>query len=485
MKTNHIILLLILFLPFPILHADILYFQGAQKTQLTTVKTNGWVYLSLNDLKKIYEITATEEKSAHRFSLELPNHTLTFVEGNPFYLLDGTAKKMNLPFLSTGKKMYISLPDAEQIFRDITDEEVYVMCQLNSIVVGKETFNPDSIIVKEEEHELSFTLTSRSELITSVNDDKKGTLKLTLFNAVCKPTLVPPSDGRGAIKKVLLSQEHDKAILTFFYDAAMVEKIREELVGYGPSIRITFYLSKEKPAPEIKPKEKKVINTIVLDPGHGGRDPGAVGPSGVTESEIVLKIAKELRAILVKKGFRVIMTRNDDSFVRLRDRSHMANNTGAHLFISIHCNGSGVNSEATGFETYYLSTAKTGWARAVEAKENSVIEFEAPEEKESILEYILWDLAQNEHLRESSELAELIQDCMAAKVGIENRGVKQANFHVMREIYMPSVLVETAFITSPKEETKLKTEKFRKELAEGIADGIMEFKEIYEKRLNQ
>ena len=468
-----------------ILLADILYFHGTEKTQLTTIKTNGWVYVSLFDLKKIYELRVTEKKASHRFTIEFANHTLTFVEGNPFYLLDGDARKMNLPFMSMGKKMYISLPDAEQILKDITDENVYVMCQLNSIVVGKKTFNPDSIIMKEKDSKLSFTFTSSSELFSSMIDDKKGTLKLTLFNAVCKPALIPPSDGKGAIKKVLLAQEHDKATLTFFYDAGWVERIKQELVQYGPSIRVTFYMKKEKPPPEVKPKEKKSMNKIILDPGHGGRDPGAVSPDGITEKEIVLKIAKELKKILKKKGFTVIMTREDDSFVRLRDRSRMANNTGAHLFISIHCNGSGVNKEATGFETYYLSTAKTSWARAVEAKENSVVEFEAPEEKESILEYILWDLAQNEYLRESSELAELIQDCMATKISIDNRGVKQANFHVMREIYMPSVLVEAAFISSPKEVAKLKTAKFRKKIAEGIANGVMEFKEIYEKRLNQ
>ncbi len=479
-----LIIALIMCLP-QILLADMLLFHGTKKIQLTTIKTDGWAYVSLFDLKKIYDVTIKEKAAAHRFSFEFASHTLTFVEGNPFYLLDGKARKMNLPFLSVRNRLYISLADAEQILGDITDENVFVMCQLNSIVVGEKTFNPDSIVVKEKDGELSFTFASSTELITSVNDDKKGVMKLILFNAVCKPTLIPPSDGKGVIKRILLSQEHDKATLTFFYDPGWVEKTKQELVQYGPSIRITFYTKKEKPTPEVRPKEKMYINKIVIDPGHGGRDPGAVSPNGTTEKEIALMISKELKKILAQKGFTVIMTREDDSFVRLRDRSRMANNTGAHLFISIHCNGSGVNSEATGFETFYLSTAKTSWARAVEAKENSVIEFEAPEEKESILEYILWDLAQNEYLRESGELAELIQDCMAGKISIRNRGVKQANFHVMREIYMPSVLVETAFITSPKEEEKLKTESFRRKIAEGIADGVAAFKEIYEKRLNR
>ncbi|MBA7652641.1 hypothetical protein ES703_60476 [subsurface metagenome] len=429
-----IFLFLVFFYP-SFLFSDIFFFYEKKRAKISTVTKGDWVYVSLYDFKKVLNISFFKEKTKRRIILNFPEHTLTFVPDNPYYLLDNKGKKMFLPFVSIGGKSFVSLPDIETVLANATDKE--------------------------------------------------GELKLTLYNAVCKPTLIPPSDGRGEIKKVLLQQEQDKAALSFIYDINKIEKIERELVSPGFSIRITFYKKKEKPPEEVKPKKQYFINKIVIDPGHGGRDPGAVGPTGLTEKEIVLKISMELKKILTKNGFTVLMTRDEDSFVRLRQRSRLANNSGADLFVSIHCNATGWRKQAGGFETFFLSTAKTSWARAVEAKENSVIEFETPDEKESPIEYIFYDLMQNLHLRESSDLADFIQESMAENLTIEDRGVKQANFHVMREIYMPSVLVEAAFISNKEEEKLLQKQSFRKKIARGITDGILKFKKIYEKKLNQ
>jgi N-acetylmuramoyl-L-alanine amidase len=481
------IFLLLFFLIPSSLTSDFIFFHKNKATSISTIKKNGWVYASLNDFKKVINITTRKVKSEKRYFFKFPEHQLVFISHNPYYLVDNIGKKMNLPFITVDENSYISLSDVENVLSNATDKEVFLICPLNSIVMDRSTFNPDSIILHNLEDKISITLSSKTELVTSIQDDKKGELKLTLFNAVFKPTIIPPSDGKE-IKKIVLHQEHDKAILTLFYDKNRVSKIERELISPGSSIRLTFYKKMVKEPPKVpveKPKKIQYINKIVIDPGHGGRDPGAVGPGGTTEKEIVLKISKELKKILEKKGFTVLMTRDDDSFVRLRNRSQMANNSGSHLFISIHCNATGGRKNAGGFETFFLSTAKTSWARAVEAKENSVIEFETPSEKESILEYILWDLAQTQYLKESSDLAEFIQESMAEKLTIEDRGVKQANFHVMREIYMPSVLVETAFISNPEEEKKLKTKSFRKKIALGIAEAVIAFKKLYEKKLNQ
>ncbi len=464
---------------------DILFFYEKKSATISTISKTGWVYVSLNDFEKVLNISFSEEKTKKRFILKFPEHTLTFVPQNPYYLLDNKGKKLFLPFISINGKSFVSLPDIESVLADATDKDVFLLWSLNSLVIDRKTFNPDSIILETYDDKISFTLTSQTEILTSIDDDKKGRLKLTLFNAVCKPTIIPPFEAGGEIKKVLLQQETDKAILSFYYDTKRITKIERELLITGPSIRVTFHKKKGPPPKEIKPKEQRKINKIIIDPGHGDKDPGAIGPSGLTEKEIVLKISKELRKILKKQGFTVLMTREGDSFVRLRQRSKMANNSGADLFVSIHCNATGWRKEAGGFETFFLSTAKTSWARAVEAKENAVIEFETPSAEESTIEYIFYDLMQNLHLRESSDLADFIQESMAENLIIEDRGVKQANFHVMREIYMPSVLVETAFISNVEEEKLLKTKTFQKKIAKGIAEGILKFKRMYEKKLNQ
>ncbi|MCK4574975.1 N-acetylmuramoyl-L-alanine amidase [candidate division WOR-3 bacterium] len=480
------IFLFLLFLCPSFLYTDFLFFNEKKSTTISTVTKNGWVYASLDDFKRVIKISFLQDITKKRFILNFSEHTLTFIPENPYYLLDNKGKKMNLPFISIEGKSYISLSDIEMVLSDATDKDVFLICPLNSIVMDRSTFNPDSIILKDEKDKISFTLTSETEIITSIVDDKNGKLELTLFNAVCKPTIIPPSNGKGEIKKIVLNQGQNKAVLSFFYDVNKVRKIEKELISPGSSIRITFYKKEEvKPPKEEKPKKQYFINKVIIDPGHGGKDPGAVGPTGLTEKEIVLKISKELKKILTREGFTVLMTRDDDSFVRLRQRSTMANNLGADLFVSIHCNATGGRKEAGGFETFFLSTAKTSWARAVEAKENAVIEFETPSEKKSLLEFIFYDLLQNLHLRESSDLADFIQESMARNLTIEDRGVKQANFHVMREIYMPSVLVEAAFISNSEEEKQLKKQSFRKKIAQGIAYGILEFKKVYEKKLNK
>mgnify|MGYP001060765316 CR=1 FL=1 len=470
---------------FPSYLFSMFLFCGNKRETIFTVTKGNWVYVSLDDLEKVFNITSREEQVTKKVILNFPAHTLTFVSMNPYYLVDDRCKKLFLPFLQIDGKSFVSLPDIKTVLSNGTEREIIHLYSLNALVVDRNTFNPDSIIRSSEDDKICFTLISENELVTSSNDDKKGKLQLTLFNAVCKPTIIPPTDGDDVIKKILLQQEKNKAILSFFYEPGMIKKISSELAEPMPSIKITFYKKKKKINDVEKPKRKHIINKIVIDPGHGGRDSGAVGATGLTEKETVLKIARELQRILKSKGFTVIMTREDDSFVRLRQRSRLANNSGADLFVSIHCNATGRRLEAGGFETFFLSTAKTSWARAVEAKENSVIQFEAPSEKESTLDYILWDLAQNEYLRESSDLAEYIQESLRKYTTIEDRGVKQANFHVMREIYMPSVLVETAFISNLEEEKSLKKAGFRKKLAEGIAEGILKFKKMYEKKLNK
>ena len=208
---------LLLFIP-SLLFSDILLFYGKQKTSISTIKKNGWVYVSLNDLNKVLNLSIAKEYSSRRYTLHLPQHTLAFVENNPFYLIDDKPKKMFLPLIAVDQNPFVSLPDIEMVFGEITDEEVFVLCQLNSIVIGKSTFNPDSIIVKQVNDKLSFTLSSQTELLTSIVDDEKGKLTLTLHNAVCKPTLIPPADGKGAINKIILLQESDRALLTFFYN---------------------------------------------------------------------------------------------------------------------------------------------------------------------------------------------------------------------------------------------------------------------------
>jgi N-acetylmuramoyl-L-alanine amidase len=228
------------------------------------------------------------------------------------------------------------------------------------------------------------------------------------------------------------------------------------------------------------------VRTIVVDAGHGGRDVGAMGPSGVREKDVTLEIARALKAELEKRSdLRVILTRDSDVFVPLTARTRMANEAGADLFVSIHCNASR-SRLGQGFETYFLSEAKTEDERRVARMENASLRYENPNidpDQLGDLDFILWDLAQNEYLRESSDLAELVQRGLGDELDLEDRGVKQAGFWVLNGAYMPAILIETAFISNPSEERLLASHGFRKRLVEGIADSLLAYVEAYDRKV--
>jgi len=225
------------------------------------------------------------------------------------------------------------------------------------------------------------------------------------------------------------------------------------------------------------------IDLIVIDPGHGGEDSGAVGKSGLWEKEVTLDIAKRLKNLLrEEKELKVILTRETDVLIPLEERTRIANQEGADLFISIHTNASRKRS-AQGCETFFLSSAKNDEARAVAALENSSIRFEHTENSNKNtddLNFILMDLVQSEFLSESSDLAVMIQNQLKIKLSIPSRGINQAGFVVLNQAYMPAVLIETAFISNKKEESLLKTSSFRQQIAQAVCQSIKEFKKKYE-----
>ncbi len=217
------------------------------------------------------------------------------------------------------------------------------------------------------------------------------------------------------------------------------------------------------------------IRTIVVDAGHGGNDPGAIGRNGLREKSVTLDIALRLQKLLEQDDFRVVMTRASDRFVSLGRRSEIANQEGADLFVSIHANASRRRS-ISGYEVYFLSEATDDHARALEAAENTALPEQVGQTGSSQTEAIVWDLLYTEHRAESTELAAAI--CRGLKQSArtsQNRGVKSARFAVLKGSRMPAVLVEVGFISHPTEEQRLRQAEYREAIAEGVRRGILAF----------
>lgn len=232
---------------------------------------------------------------------------------------------------------------------------------------------------------------------------------------------------------------------------------------------------------------------VVVDAGHGGPDGGMHGPIGdgppVQEKNITLNVARRVGAALGQRGIDVKYTRTSDTLIALGDRGRIANDAHADLFVSIHVNAANPGWKnpggARGFETYFLSEAKTEDARRLERMENEVVRFESGPSAGSgdPLSFILTDMRQNEHLREANELADLIQHRVAQVHPGANRGVKQAGFVVLVKAYMPAVLVEIGFGTNATEAAYLTDPARMDELAGAISDGVLEYLKRYERRV--
>ncbi|MBF0293292.1 MAG: N-acetylmuramoyl-L-alanine amidase [Nitrospinae bacterium] len=225
------------------------------------------------------------------------------------------------------------------------------------------------------------------------------------------------------------------------------------------------------------------IRTIVIDPGHGGKDPGAIGPTGLMEKDVALDIAKRLKAKLESRmDCKVLLTRTTDRFLELDERTMFANSVNADLFVSVHLNASR-DRKARGVETYFLSPARSKEELATAAREN-MMALGSQDEIENDLAYIMSDLTSTQKVNDSATLAGSVQSSMTggmrrASQPVKDKGVKQAMFYVLWRASMPSVLVETGFISNREDERSFKNSGYLDSVAESIAGGLASYGRAY------
>jgi N-acetylmuramoyl-L-alanine amidase len=223
-------------------------------------------------------------------------------------------------------------------------------------------------------------------------------------------------------------------------------------------------------------KEKWEFKTIVIDAGHGGKDPGAVGYRGTKEKDIALDVAKRLEKKLSKNmNVKIIMTRDEDVFLRLSERTKIANESNGNLFISIHTNAA-EDRRASGFETFLIGPNKNEAAVRVAARENAVLELEGTTGKKLTNEDLIQaTIAQSAFASKSEQFASMVQKEIKKRVQSRDRGVKQAGFYVLMGASMPNVLVELGFISNPSEEKKLRSPQYRDQLATAIYRAVEQY----------
>lgn len=230
-----------------------------------------------------------------------------------------------------------------------------------------------------------------------------------------------------------VEQPGEKLVVLQLQELTRVSRVIEDVAAPPPSDSQADTPPLERAWARVRnnaPNQEKIV--VMIDPGHGGKDPGAIGIGGVQEKRVILPMAQQVAAILEKQGIQVIMTRNSDYYVSLKDRTVMANRAGADIFVSIHANSMGMSRpDVNGIETYYFQDGR--------------------------------------------ELAEKIHNSMLRSVDVANRGVRRARFYVLRHTAMPAVLVEVGFLTGREDAKKLADPRYRSQVSEAIAAGIIQY----------
>ena len=239
-------------------------------------------------------------------------------------------------------------------------------------------------------------------------------------------------------------------------------------------------------------RDRWKLDVIIIDAGHGGKDPGTVGVVGTYEKDITLSVALKLGQLLEKnlKDVRVVYTRTTDRFVELYRRTQIANEAAGKLFVSLHCNALPHKpSSMNGFEIYLLRPNRSEEAVSIASRENAVIQLEEGYEKRyqklTEEEFILVTMAQSSYMKYSEQFAECAIGSMAKNLRIKNSGVKQAGFYVLVGASMPNVLVELGYLSNRKEEQLLRSQDGQRKIAEALFKGIKDYKMKYEQALQE
>ena len=261
----------------------------------------------------------------------------------------------------------------------------------------------------------------------------------------------------------------------------IINSLSKDFSAVLTSQRISFSTKKITVTPNKKvdlsnEKQKWEFKTIIIDAGHGGKDPGAVGYRGTKEKDIALDVAKRLEKKLSKNlNVKIVMTRDEDIFLRLSERTKIANENNGSLFISIHTNAA-EDRRASGFETFLIGPNKNEAAVRVAARENAVLELEGISgQKLTNEDLIKATIAQSAFASKSEQFASMVQGEIKKRVQSKDRGVKQAGFYVLMGASMPNVLVELGFISNPSEEKKLRSPQYRDQLATAIYRAVEQY----------
>jgi len=498
---------------------------GGKTAVVGAFQRQGVTYVSLSDLSQVLRVSVYENAESGKLELKYPGYRVKITRGSPFIVVTTPAAprgrtpsviQLSHEVLYAASAYFVPVEEGTSTLSLLLNTAVTFDRPGRSLTMGGTRTGPENEIagIALEEKANGTLIRIRSagmlrDIETWLRRD--NSLYVTIPDARADTTALNATPATGLVRTVVAIQTPTALQLTFRLTGkiATSEVIRDEFsndllisvrsVGSEEKVAPPPPPPVEQPRPTVEPRDNTTsdrtrwkLDVIVLDAGHGGKDWGAIGVSGVREKDVALGITVKLGRLIERnmKDVRVVYTRKDDRFIELDRRGQIANAAGGKLFISIHANSLRRKPSPTrGFEVYLLRPGKTEDAIAIAERENSVIEYEegyAERYKELTDEnFILVTMAQSAYMRYSEDFADMLQHELERATGIPNKGVRQAGFYVLVGASMPNVLVETAYLSNPEDERLLKSERGQQQFADAIYRAVKRYKEAYEKGLRE
>jgi N-acetylmuramoyl-L-alanine amidase len=465
----------------------------------------GTIYFAVKPFADLLSVNNSYDSKTEKIKLNFPDYILYVTAKDPFLVLQkkkgGEQTVVQLPtstYLVNGQ-IYIPLKFSLGILIKVSGKDMSFL-EPDKLIINK---NESQQILKsvsskpsvsdisglsfeEKSNGVQVRVNSKKRIYSYNSSFENGVLTVVFKNAHADTSKVNTEDTGGLIQWIksrnIKSDVELKIGLSKEYTTSEVLNIDN-----SNDLLITLYNKAFENYPaKKKGKEKWDFNVIVLDAGHGGKDSGTLGVDGVREKDVNLAVALKLGSLIQKqmKDVKVVYTRKSDKFIELYRRGQIANEAGGKLFISIHCNATPQKpSNANGTEVYLLRPGRTKEAISIASRENSVIKYEdnpARYQKLTDENFILVSMAQSSYMRYSEKFADFINNEVGKNSALEPRGVKQAGFFVLVGASMPSVLIETGFLSNKKDERYLNSSGGQAHIAESIFSAIKKFREVYE-----
>ena len=482
--------ILLLIIPLSLLRSDIHVFNRSSGTEseikvLPSVKP---IYVSAKDLGESFTSKIYENSERRKLVLYISGSKVKVSGNSSYVIINDNAYQMPQVTLVEDDDLYLPAEYFFEIIKGTILPGINFDSQKELLEIDIIRFNVTNISIDVKSNGTIIHLATKkpfSERNISSFINKHGWYYLTIAGAVVDTVNINSGLTRGVVRQIESDQIGSTGQIAFKLSREVIS--HEWYQSLDPN---EIVITLRTPLGEIDEhiqdvKERWRLDTVVLDAGHGGKDPGAIGKYGTKEKDVALDITKRAGRLLEKSGIKVVYTRDEDVFIPLLDRTKIANDSNGKLFVSIHANAN-KNRKVQGFETFLLRPGKSQDAIEVASRENSVISLEEFTDQYEDLTgeaLIMATMAQSMFMKESEDLASIIQMELDKRLNTPNRGVKQAGFYVLIGASMPNALVEVGFISNPSEEKMLREKAHKQKIAEAIYQAIKHFKQSREKIL--